>query len=219
MNTVESFLAKARKVAKGDTLEAAGIEHFWLSAYATIARRCRDDREFGVSRYPYEQGPGVGPFSGGFFEHREWPVRRGMERHPSLRPICEYESNYVNAAGYWLSFNQSALALRDECLGMAPPDTALAERYDIWAIIAVRYSLRVLGLRVEFYRRAAKDPVHAKLVMPALESRNEISATDDLDEAIEKLDGHMATQLMKAVATLSANNAVKRQGDGSAGAQ
>jgi hypothetical protein len=44
--------------------------------YAKIARRCRDDKDLGVSRYPYELAPGVSPFSGGYFEHREWTIRR-----------------------------------------------------------------------------------------------------------------------------------------------
>jgi hypothetical protein len=43
----------------------------WLTAYAKIARRCRDDMDLGVSRYPYELAPGVSPFSGSYFEHRE----------------------------------------------------------------------------------------------------------------------------------------------------
>jgi hypothetical protein len=77
-----------------------------------------------------------------------------------------------------------------------------------------------VGLRVEFYKRSAKDPTHAKLIMPALESRNDAAAADDLDDTLEKLDTHMESQLMKAVASLSATNAIKRaSGDGAAGSQ
>jgi hypothetical protein len=103
-------------------------------------------------------------------------------------------------------------------LRMESPDAAAkALKYDVWGIISVRYGLRVVGLRVEFYKRSAKDPTHAKLIMPALEGRNDVAAADDLNDALEKLDTHMAFQLMKAVASLSTTNAVKRvSGDGAA---
>jgi hypothetical protein len=52
------------------------------------------------------------------------------------------------------------------------------------------------------------------MVMPVPEGQNEIPATDNLDEVMEKLDTHMATQLMKAAASLQATNAVKRSEDG-----
>jgi hypothetical protein len=39
--------------------------------------------------------------------------------------------------------------------------------------MAVRDGLRVIGLRVEFYKRSAKDPIHARLVMPVLEGQND----------------------------------------------
>jgi hypothetical protein len=222
----DTLISKALKVSKGESMEAAGIDYKWLTTYAAVARRCRDDKDFGFSRYPYEQGPGVGPFSGGYFEHREWPIRRGMERHSSLRPIYEHEAHYTNAAGYWMAFHQSAVALRAECLQelttSAQPASAIekAQMYDVWAIVAVRYGLRVVGLRVEFYKRSAKDPMHERLIMPALEGRSDIAAADDLDEALSQLDSHMASQLMKAVASLSATNAVKRNnGDCTAGPQ
>jgi hypothetical protein len=86
-------------------------------------------------------------------------------------------------------------------------------------MIGMRYGLWVVGLRVEFYRRSAKDPMHARLVMPVLEGQNDTPATDDLDDVMEKLDMHMATQQMKAAATLHATNAVKRSGDGEAASQ
>jgi hypothetical protein len=72
----------------------------------------------------------------------------------------------------------------------------------------VRYGLRVVGLRVEFYKRSAKDAMHARLVMPVLEGQNDTPATDDLDDVMEKPGVHMATQLMKAAASLHATNAV-----------
>lgn len=156
----------------------------------------------------------MGAFTGGFFEHRDWPIRKGMESHKSMRAVYEYEANYVNAAGFWMAFHQSALNLRKEAFDENNIDKA--ETYDVWANIAVRYGLRVTGLRVEFYKLVAQDPVYAKLVMPSLEKRNEISAAEDMIEPLERLDSHMTTQLMKAVATLSASNATKKAGRGGA---
>jgi hypothetical protein len=59
-------------VKRGATLEKAEIDGAWLTAYEQIASRCRDDKDLVVSRYLYEVAPGVSPFSGGFFEHREY---------------------------------------------------------------------------------------------------------------------------------------------------
>ena len=64
---------------------------------------------------------------------------------------------------------------------------------------------------------AARDPVHARLVMPSLERRQDIPAADDLVEPLSKLETHMNTQLMKAVATLAASNATKESGSGNRG--
>jgi hypothetical protein len=61
---LEELLSKSKKLARGSSLEDAGIDASWLAAYATITRRSRNDRDFGVSRHPYELGPGVSPFAG-----------------------------------------------------------------------------------------------------------------------------------------------------------
>jgi hypothetical protein len=130
-------------------IEEAEIDGAWLTAYAKIARKCRDDKDLGVSRYPSELAPGVSPFSGGYFEHREWAIRRGMERHPSLRPLFEYKAHYMKSAGYWMSFSSTAMALRGEALKLeGTTGVEGAEMFDVWAMMAVRYGLRVVGLRV-----------------------------------------------------------------------
>lgn len=85
-----------------------------------------------------------------------------------------------------------------------------AETMDVWARIAVRYALRVVGMRSEFYKMAAKDPAYARMVMPTLQKRNEVSAAGDLTGALDQLDSHNMAQLMKAVATLNASNMTKR---------
>jgi hypothetical protein len=67
IDEMQKLLVKKKKVKWGSTHEAAGVEGAWLTAYAQIARRCWDDRDFGVTRYPCELGPGVNPFAGGYF--------------------------------------------------------------------------------------------------------------------------------------------------------
>jgi hypothetical protein len=66
--SMEELLRKSKKVKREATLEEAEIDGAWLTAYARIARRCRGDKDLGVSRYPYELAPDVSPFSGGCFE-------------------------------------------------------------------------------------------------------------------------------------------------------
>jgi hypothetical protein len=214
---VENALRAGKKVAKGAELSEAGFDREMLATYGSIARRCRDDRELGLSRYPYEAAPGVSPFVGGYFAHPEWSVKKGLEKHASLRALAEYEVHYVNSVGYWMFFGETALALRDEQLAKNTTEAAReAERLDVWIGLALRYGLRVVGLRTEFFRLSAKDPQHARLVMPTLENQGLMAATDDIEETMERLDTHLATQLMKAAATLSANNAVSRSGAGGA---
>ena len=111
-----------------------------------------------------------------------------------------------------MAFHEAALDLRQETIGEKEEDAAL--HFSVWAGVSNRYGLRVVGLRAEFYKMSAKDPTYAKLVMPTLERRNEIAAADDLQESMNKLETHLSTQLMKAVATLSASNATKRAGKG-----
>jgi hypothetical protein len=116
-----------------------------------------------------------------------------------------------------MSFSSAAMALRGEALKLeGTTGVEEAEMFYVWAMMAVRYGLRIVGLWVEFYKGSAKDPMHARLVMPVLEDQNDTPATDDLDDVMEKLDMHMATQLMKAAASLHDTNAVKRSGDGGA---
>ena len=57
-----------------------------------------------------------------------------------------------------------------------------AKNYDVWAALAIRYGLRVVGLRSEFYKMAARDPTHAKMILPTLQQRNEVAASEDLTE-------------------------------------
>eukprot|EP00737_Agarophyton_chilense_P004284 gb/GEZJ01005313.1/.p3 GENE.gb/GEZJ01005313.1/~~gb/GEZJ01005313.1/.p3 ORF type:complete len:110 (+),score=14.03 gb/GEZJ01005313.1/:94-423(+) len=97
--------------------------------FRTVELRCidnaTDDKNFGLSRYPYEQGPTVGTFTSGFFEHREWPLRKGLEKHSSLRPVREYEDNYVNAAGYCMDLHESSISLRQEAIDEKKDDDDL----------------------------------------------------------------------------------------------
>lgn len=102
---LEKLVASAKKVGKDADPEEAGFPSVYLAAYGAIARRCRDDRELGLSRYPYEAPAGVTPYQGGYFLHPEWPIRKGMEKHASLSGVAEHEANCINAAGYWVTFS------------------------------------------------------------------------------------------------------------------
>lgn len=199
------FKAGKRMEEKGETAAEAGFPTEYLRAYGAIARRYDDDRRMGLIRYPYEAAPGVGPYSGGFFAHPDWALTRRLSQQPSMRAIAEHESPYMNACGYWAAFGEAAISLRgDELKKEENAGARAAEEYDVWAIVARRYNLRVIGLRTEFYRLAADDPTHARMVMPALEKRVLVPAADNMDAALARLDTHMATQLMKAAASASA---------------
>lgn len=62
-----------------------------------------------MTRYPYEAGTPVNAFVGGFFDQREWPLRKNMEKQESLRAIDSYEDKYIKIAGYWGAFHESAI--------------------------------------------------------------------------------------------------------------
>lgn len=76
-----------------------------------------------------------------------------MDKNQSLRPVCEYEANYINSAGYWMAFHEAVIALRNEAIREKKDDEALL--FAVWALIAIRYSLRVVGLHTEFYKSVA----------------------------------------------------------------
>lgn len=134
-----------------------------------------------------------------------------------MRAIHKYEAKYVNATGYWAAFQAAALDLREEAVSQNKVEDVM--RFDVCCVIAKRYILRVLGFRTEFYRMAADDPSYAKMILPVLEKRGEMPLADDLDEPMQKREGHMMIQMMKAVATLSASNETKTaQGSGKGGA-
>lgn len=212
LQLVDDLLTKVKEVTKWKTLSEAGIEPKCMQAYATTVRSCRDDKYFGLTHHLNEQDPSVGAFTGGYFERRERPLRKGMESQKSLGAFYECEANYINADGYWMAFNQASIPLRKEA--MEDKNFVNAELFDVWAIIAITYGIRFTGLLAEFYKFVRRDPVYAKLLLPTLEQRTDIPASDDLIESTEKLDTHMSMQLMKAVATISASNATNRAGKG-----
>jgi hypothetical protein len=73
-----------------------------------------------------------------------------------------------------MSFSSAAMALRGEAVKLeGTTGVEEAEMFDVWAIVAVLHSLRVVGLRVEFSKRSARDPMHARHVMPVLEGQND----------------------------------------------
>lgn len=130
-------------------------------------------------------------------------------RVSSLRAVCEHESMYVNASGYWAAFHESAIDLRQESIE-GGKESSLCVLYDVWALISVRFTFLVLGWRTEFYKISAEYPTYAKMVLPSLEHRGDLVASNDLTEPLETLQSHMTTQLMKVVATINSSNTTKR---------
>jgi hypothetical protein len=118
---MKEFLRKTKKVKRGTTLKEADVDGAWLAAYARIARRCRNDKDMGVTRYSYEPAPGGSPFSG-----NEWAICRGMVWHPSLHLL-------------WMSFSSAPLDLRGEALKLeGTTGVEEVERFDAWEMMAVR---------------------------------------------------------------------------------
>lgn len=56
---VEDILEKSKEVAKGKSIATAGVDPARLIWYAEISPHTRDNKEFSLSRYPYEAGPKV----------------------------------------------------------------------------------------------------------------------------------------------------------------
>ena len=181
----DDLSTKAKKVSKGKTMSNAGIDPEWMTVFRRVAERTDCDRRYGLIRYPEEAGPAVGAFVCGFFDHREWPPRKDLKKHASMRAVAEYEAKYINAAGYWSAFHEACIDLRQQALDESRDENA--SKFDVWGLIAVRYTLRILGLRAEFYRLAADDPTYAKMVLPALEPRGDVAAADDLDGLLGEL--------------------------------
>ena len=92
-STTEKLIEKSKLVLNIDSLQKAGIDGSWLTTYANVARRCRDDREFELYYYPYEPGLSMSAFCGGFFEHDKSPSRLVLEKQSSMKPIAVHEAN------------------------------------------------------------------------------------------------------------------------------
>lgn len=53
-----------------------------------------------------------------------------------MKAVQGHKAKYINAEGYWLSFNQSTIDLRKE--GIKAANEAAAKRYDVWEMVATR---------------------------------------------------------------------------------
>lgn len=163
------LLRRGLESLKGKILEETDIGIAWVEAYAIISERVERDRRVGITRYKFEAGAPIVAMAGEFFDHKEWPLRKALAQHPSMRAVAEHEAKYINCAGYWLMSNESALMLRME---KGKNDESVVQRFDVWAFLASQYSLRCLGLRTQFYGKTVEDPTYAKLVIPALEKKS-----------------------------------------------
>ena len=74
--------------------------------------------------------------------------------------------------------------------------------------LLVEYALRVLAIRVLFYRNATRDPFSAKINQELYEGEHELPANEMLNERVKQLEGLREIQIAKAFANLAASNAV-----------
>lgn len=123
---------------------------------------------------------------------------------------------YFNSAGYWLGLQKTTFTLMGQVSGEGASQR-LAQ-LGAWAQIFGEYALRVLAIRQEFYRNSVKDPVSARLKQSLYEEATYVPANEFLDERTRELETLQQTQLMKALAALTASNTVKRSGGGGGGA-
>lgn len=73
----------------------------------------------------------------------------------------------------------------------------------VWALLAIRYGIRVVGLCTEFYNITSNDPKYDEMTFPTLQVLNYGVASDDLVESMKTLESHSITQIMKTVATVN----------------
>lgn len=87
----DDLIERGLQVSRRNTPTAACVDMRWVTAYGMVMERVDRDRRYGLSRYPYEAGSSLGALTGGFFDHPEWTLRKGLEKHPSMRAAAEYE--------------------------------------------------------------------------------------------------------------------------------
>lgn len=97
---VEEFLRKGIGVGKEKSPADLEMDPEWMLTDSAIARRCRDDKDFGLKLYLYDRGPILSAFADGFLEHRYWLLRRNIEKNKSRPPLFDQEANYTNTTGY-----------------------------------------------------------------------------------------------------------------------
>lgn len=127
-----------------------------------------------------------------------------------------HKSNCIKATGYWFSFVEAAIQLRREAL--EANNHKNAEKYDICALMSVKYGVRVFGICIEFQKIAADDHIAAMVIVPGLERQMDISAVDNMVEPIKTLDLHMVTQLIRAIAVLKNSSEKNKDGGWNCGA-
>lgn len=134
MTDALDLLRRGLELTKWNTLSDAGIEVKWMEAHGQVAELTDSDWKYGITRFPYEPGQALISLAGGFFDHPEWPLRKSLEKHASMRAIAEYEAKYINCIGYLLEFNNSATDLQMELI---PDDSDSAHRFAVWAYMSV----------------------------------------------------------------------------------
>lgn len=75
--------------------------------------------------------------------------------------------------------------------GIGSKTLGKAKKCGPWKILSVGYSLRVVVLRTEFYKKTAGHPVTDKMVLTVLESRQDVPASDYIEDVINTLGIHV----------------------------
>lgn len=83
-----------------------------------------------------------------------------------MQAVLEHEMPDINATEYWLAFHEDAgdLSAEADRDGRNEDEAML----NAWCHIYVRYGLRVVCMRTEFYKMESEDLACYKLVMPTL---------------------------------------------------
>lgn len=58
---------------------------------------------------------------------------------------------------------------------------------DVWIILSVSYAFRVVGLRTEFYKMAAEDPVVEKMMLPTVEKSQDMITAEDMKRSFRRI--------------------------------
>ena len=219
----EAWIRAARKIRKGGSADESDICLRMVSRFGKISGRYSANTRIEISRLPYAPSPArIDLFQCGYFRQNAWKELRELkEEQPELQAIWKHEKPYVSATGYWFSHAEIAFDMMDETASSANTEgieqTTLHKHlgyWGAWARLPVEYAFQVHAIRMQFNRKATRDPFSAKPNQEIYEGVHELPANEMLDERVKRLEGLREAQLAKAFANLAASNAVEKNDRG-----